>query len=79
MRERAIQRLQQLRAELELGQKQMGLLEARRDQLQATLLRITGAIQVLEELLAAQPEVHAVAAPEEPDRAPDPVLLSGSR
>lgn len=66
MREQAIQRLQQLHSELELGQKQLGLLDTRRDQLQATLLRITGAIQVLEELLGG-PNIQAV--PKEPDPA----------
>jgi hypothetical protein len=34
-------------------------LEARRSELQQTLLRISGAIQVLEELLAAQASVGA--------------------
>jgi predicted nuclease with TOPRIM domain len=47
------QRLQALKAEFETGQKMLADLEARQAQLRETLLRISGAIQVLEELLAA--------------------------
>ena len=43
-------RLVQLRRELEKGQQQMALLEQRRQELRDTVLRISGAIQVLEEL-----------------------------
>ena len=46
-------RLQELRAEAESGQHQLRLLDARRAELRDTILRISGAIQVLEELLAA--------------------------
>jgi predicted nucleic acid-binding Zn-ribbon protein len=53
MRSRLEIRLQQLRSELENGQKMMADLENRRSQLQTTLLKIQGAIQVLEEELAA--------------------------
>jgi prefoldin subunit 5 len=45
-------RLTQLKKELEKGQQQMALLEQRRQELRDTLLRISGAIQVLEELQA---------------------------
>lgn len=45
-------RLDELRAEAETGQRQLQLLDARRAELRDTLLRIDGAIQVLEELPA---------------------------
>ena len=54
MREQLEQRLQQLKAEFETGQKMVAELEQRRANLEQTLLRITGAIQVLEELLAVE-------------------------
>lgn len=64
MRDRVEQRLTELRSELAAGQRMMSELEARRSELQATLLRITGAIQVLEEMLGAEPAPeHATAAP----------------
>ena len=46
------QRLQELQAEFEAGQKQLADLEQQRATLEQTLLRISGAIQVLEEELA---------------------------
>jgi len=49
-------RLKELKGELATGQQQMHELDKRRDELQSTLLRISGAIQVLEELLAQQAE-----------------------
>jgi predicted nuclease with TOPRIM domain len=52
MREQLEQRLNELKAEFEAGQKMLAELEAKKSELQATLLRISGAIQVLEEMLA---------------------------
>ncbi len=46
------QRLQELQIELQHGQEQLVLLEQRRQELRDTMLRISGAIQVLEELIA---------------------------
>ena len=46
-------RLAELRSEAQAGAQQLELLDARRVELRDTLLRIGGAIQVLEELLAA--------------------------
>jgi len=46
-------RLIQLKKELERGHQQMALLEQRRHELRDTILRISGAIQVLEELQAS--------------------------
>jgi hypothetical protein len=45
------ERLAELRREYQLGQEQMAVLDQRRQELRDTLLRISGAIQVLEELL----------------------------
>lgn len=44
------QRLQELRAEFESGQKMLADLESKQVNLRDTMLRISGAIQVLEEL-----------------------------
>jgi len=46
------QRLKELRDEFETGQKMLAELQTRQADLQQTLLRISGAIQVLEEMLA---------------------------
>lgn len=64
------ERLQQLRKEYERGLRQMAGLERRRLELQQTLLRIDGAIHVLQELLdvehpsgdGAQSEIHPLGA-----------------
>ncbi|MBI3796517.1 MAG: hypothetical protein HY268_06035 [Deltaproteobacteria bacterium] len=52
MREQLQQRLAALKAELEIGEKILVDLEVKRANLRETLLRISGAIQVLEEELA---------------------------
>jgi hypothetical protein len=49
-------RLDDLRAEFESGQSLLTELDARRASTQETLLRISGAIQVLEELLHQAPD-----------------------
>lgn len=51
MRDQLERRLQELRAEFEAGQKMLTELEQKQANLQQTLLRISGAIQVLEEEL----------------------------
>jgi len=51
MREQLKNRLRSLKSEFEAGQKMMAELEAKQANLRDTLLRITGAIQVLEEAL----------------------------
>ncbi len=53
MQQQIKQRLQELKAEYEAGQNMLSELETKQANLQQTLLRISGAIQVLEELLAA--------------------------
>ena len=50
------ERLRELRGELEKGARQLESLDRRRGELRDTLLRIEGAIQVLEELAAAAPD-----------------------
>ncbi|MCK6562918.1 hypothetical protein HUU39_11610 [candidate division KSB1 bacterium] len=52
MREQLEKRLQELKAEFDAGQKKLTELEAQANNVRNTLLRISGAIQVLEEELA---------------------------
>lgn len=54
MRERLEQRLVDLKAEYESGQKMLADLEAKRAELKNTLLRISGAVLVLEEELGKE-------------------------
>jgi prefoldin subunit 5 len=54
MREQLEQRVSELKAELEKGQQMLAELEGKEAELRQTLLRISGAIQVIEELLAAE-------------------------
>jgi len=58
MQERIIIRLNQLRDEYAEGQRVMGELQDKQTGLQQTLLRISGAIKVLEELLQDAPIEH---------------------
>jgi predicted nuclease with TOPRIM domain len=51
MKEQLQQRLQSLKTEYEAGQKMLADLETKQANLRDTLLRISGAIQVLEEAL----------------------------
>ncbi len=54
MREQIKERLRELKAEFEDGQQMLDELEAKQISLRNTLLRISGAMQVLEELLSSQ-------------------------
>lgn len=56
MKQQLQQRLQQLKAEFESGQKVLAELDAKQVNVQNTMLRIQGAIQVLEEELAKAEE-----------------------
>ncbi|MFC4584930.1 hypothetical protein ACFO8L_02515 [Sphaerisporangium corydalis] len=51
MRELLEKRVEALREEFHAGQEMLASLDAKRTDLQQTLLRISGAVQVLEELL----------------------------
>ena len=51
MREQLEKRLDELKAEYDQGEKMLSDLDARREQVRQTLLRISGAVQILEELL----------------------------
>ncbi|MCU0637210.1 MAG: hypothetical protein MUE87_01100 [Methanothrix sp.] len=51
MREQLEKRLDELKAEYDQGEKMLSDLDTRREQVRQTLLRISGALQVLEELL----------------------------
>jgi len=53
MREQLEQRVSELKAERDKGQQMLAELEGKEAELRQTLLRISGAIQVIEELLAA--------------------------
>ncbi len=54
MKEQLEKRLAELKSEFEAGQKMLADLEAKKNELQATMLRISGAIQVIEEMLAQE-------------------------
>jgi len=54
MREQLQTRLEELKREYEAGQARLRELEAQAARLRETMLRISGAIQVLEETLAAE-------------------------
>jgi hypothetical protein len=59
-------RLTELRRELEKGRQRLEILDRERQELRDTMLRISGAIQVIEELLAQQaptsPQLAAITA-----------------
>lgn len=59
MKEQLEKRLADLRAEHEAGQKMLAELENKRTSLVQTMLRIEGAMQVLQELLPSKPEAGA--------------------
>lgn len=58
MQERLEQRLEELKAEFEKGQQTLEELETRAAEVRQTLLRISGAIQVLEEVLGSPEQPH---------------------
>jgi predicted nuclease with TOPRIM domain len=64
MKEQLEQRLQSLKAEYEAGQKMLSDLEAQQASVRQTLLRISGAIQVLEEELAKASSLENAPLPE---------------
>ena len=54
MKEQLEQRLKELKAEFEAGQKMLAELDGKRNEIQTTLLRISGAIQVIDEMLGQE-------------------------
>lgn len=56
MKDKVQQRLQELKSEFESGQKMLADLETQQATLKTTLFRISGAIQVLEEMLSTESE-----------------------
>lgn len=72
MKDKLTARLAELRREYDTGQRMLADLDRQRTELHNTLLRIAGAIQVLEEMLA---EGDAATPPTTPD---DPVSSSSS-
>jgi DNA repair exonuclease SbcCD ATPase subunit len=63
MQERLQQRLQALKNEYEAGQRMMAELDAKQVALRDTLLRISGAIQVLEEALGEAEATYSTTEP----------------
>ncbi len=61
MREQLKRRLDELKEEFESGQKMLAEVEARAENLRQSLLRISGAIQVLEEELGKAEESEVAA------------------
>ena len=55
------ERILQLRAELEKGEQRLRLLDRERQEVRDTMLRISGAIRVLEELLEESSQQSSVA------------------
>jgi len=65
MNQQLIDRLSNLENEFQTGQRRLAELEARESDLRSRLLRISGAIQVLRELLEAPAEAAPDPAPSE--------------
>jgi hypothetical protein len=59
MDDQIVERLEKLRVELLKGERQLEALERERQETRDTLLRISGAIQVLDEMLARSREPEA--------------------
>jgi predicted nuclease with TOPRIM domain len=77
VKERLEQRLIELKNEFESGQKMLAELDAKQAALRETLLRISGAIQVLEEELARFSDAPATSL-RAANPVPDPADVSGS-
>ena len=67
MKQQLEQRLQKLKTEFESGQKVLADLQAKETEVQKSLLRISGAIQVLEEELGKANEKDSNGASSEPE------------
>ena len=67
MEEQLRRRLEELKREFETGQARLRELESEQAYLRETMLRISGAIQVLEEALARETKPGEAAAPDSPE------------
>lgn len=70
MQEQLRRRLEELKKEFETGQARLRELEAQQAYTRETLLRISGAIQVLEEALAEESKPDEAATPGSPEAGP---------
>lgn len=86
MQEQLEKRVTELQTEYRAGQEMLADLEAKRTDLQQTLLRISGAIQVLREILGtdqdspgagAAPPHPGTPPPHQPHQEPAPGLVTG--
>ena len=77
MRDQLQERLDELKSQYQLGEGQLRELVRQEAALRETLLRITGAIQVLEELLGTSPAETPPAG--EPERDEDAARQNGNR
>ena len=77
MRDQLQERLDELKRQYQLGEGQLRELVRQEAALRETLLRITGAIQVLEELLGTSPAEAPPAGEPEPDE--DAARQNGNR
>ena len=75
MREQASARIEELRRESEAGQSRLNQLEMEEARLRETLLRISGAIQALEELLTSG-QAAAQDGPDSKEDSPEKVANS---
>ena len=76
MKQQLEHRLQELKTEFTSGQKVLAELEEKRSNIQSTLLRIQGAIQVLEEELAKADEAPTNGINGAADRPADNLVLA---
>ncbi|MFL5344439.1 MAG: hypothetical protein ACJ8AT_06585 [Hyalangium sp.] len=70
MKEQMEKRLEELRAELAAGEKLLAELQAKQASVQQTMLRIAGAIQVLQELLGQEVGPAQEASPDDGEEPP---------
>ncbi|HEX4834359.1 MAG TPA: hypothetical protein VH478_25065 [Trebonia sp.] len=69
MKEQLRERIKQLTEEYQAGEAMLADLDRRRGEVQATMLRISGALQVLQEIIGPAAAGDASAAPEQAPQA----------
>lgn len=77
MKDQLVQRLTVLKAEFEAGQKMLAELESKQAELRNTLIRISGAVQVLEEELAKAASAPSPVVPLDGGETNGPARLNG--